>query len=187
MAKTPITKEYLVKIAMKIIDEEGIDALSIRRVAKDADIAIGSVYNYFESKSQLTFEVVRLLWDSVFIADLEDIVETQSYLVFIEEAYHRIHRHAKTYHTIFVGHFRSLSAEQRKESHKVHIEQISKFAIIFQRVLEKDPQINSDVWTTTFTQKEYNEFVIRNLLEYLRNDSNDITFLKTIVELTLYR
>lgn len=48
-----ITTERIVRAAMEIADAEGLDALSLRRVAADLDIATMTLYRYVEGKEDL--------------------------------------------------------------------------------------------------------------------------------------
>jgi AcrR family transcriptional regulator len=44
---------------MRIVFAEGLDALTMQRLARDVDCAVGSVYTYFPSKSALVAELQR--------------------------------------------------------------------------------------------------------------------------------
>lgn len=51
-------RTYL-QLALEIVTEEGLDALTMARLARDADAAVGTVYTYFPSKAALVAEVQR--------------------------------------------------------------------------------------------------------------------------------
>jgi AcrR family transcriptional regulator len=51
-------RTYL-RVALEIVTEEGLDALTMQRIAKEADAAVGTVYTYFPSKAALVAEVQR--------------------------------------------------------------------------------------------------------------------------------
>jgi len=51
-------RTYL-RIALRIVTEEGLDALTMARLASEADAAVGTVYTYFPSKAALVAEVQR--------------------------------------------------------------------------------------------------------------------------------
>jgi len=46
-------RERIVSIARRVVAEEGVDALSIRRVTREMGYSPGIVYHYFESKERL--------------------------------------------------------------------------------------------------------------------------------------
>lgn len=55
-------RSNLMASAREILQEEGYDALTIRRVAAQCDIAIGTTYNYFPSKDVLAATVMMDDW-----------------------------------------------------------------------------------------------------------------------------
>ena len=50
---------------MAIALNEGIDKISIRKVAGVCNIAIGSIYNYFPNKEALTLAITEQFWAKV--------------------------------------------------------------------------------------------------------------------------
>lgn len=51
-------RSYL-RVALRIVTEEGLEALTMARLATEADAAVGTVYGYFPSKAALVAEVQR--------------------------------------------------------------------------------------------------------------------------------
>lgn len=51
--RRPLTAEAIVAAAITIADEEGLEAVSIRRIASEIDARPMSLYNHFESKDAL--------------------------------------------------------------------------------------------------------------------------------------
>lgn len=65
----------------KIIEESGIDKLSIRKLASSLNIAPSTIYNYYESKDQIVEALFRRNWgDALTRIDgiCEDGIETQT-------------------------------------------------------------------------------------------------------------
>lgn len=77
MARKVITKEELLNIATKIIEEEGVKACSVRRLSKEAGIGTGTIYNYFPSQKELLQNLFFMSWSDT-IANLEPILEMDS-------------------------------------------------------------------------------------------------------------
>jgi AcrR family transcriptional regulator len=51
-------RKNILDAATQIICEKGFDATTIEEVAKRADVGVGTVYNYFDSKSHLLIAIV---------------------------------------------------------------------------------------------------------------------------------
>ncbi|GKX28367.1 hypothetical protein SH1V18_08470 [Vallitalea longa] len=55
-------RENIIKTAINIFNEQGFDAIDMRKIAKDCHIAVGTLYNYFPNKKELMYEVFNRLW-----------------------------------------------------------------------------------------------------------------------------
>lgn len=88
--------EYI-QIATRILEEEGIDALSIRRVAKEAGCTSAVLYRHFENKDHLLMLasvkfLIPYIQELLFQSSRTDISSIQIDLIlwkrFIDEAFH---------------------------------------------------------------------------------------------------
>ena len=79
MNKTVTSRAELLAAAKHIVYQEGLDQLNIRRLAKECGIALGSVYNYFPSKSDLIFGVIEDFWTHMFHDDLYVMSQPMSF------------------------------------------------------------------------------------------------------------
>jgi len=60
MKKNYFTREeQIILSAIEIIDELGIDGLSIRELAKKENVTEGALYRHFKSKNEIIIEVIR--------------------------------------------------------------------------------------------------------------------------------
>lgn len=57
MRETPITKKQFISTAYKIVQEEGVTALSIRRLGRALNCNTANLYRYFSSLEELTLYV----------------------------------------------------------------------------------------------------------------------------------
>ena len=53
-------KELIKRVALEIISEHGIQNTSISKIAKEAGVSKGLMYNYFESKEDLLKRIILL-------------------------------------------------------------------------------------------------------------------------------
>ncbi len=58
-------KENFLKNAKKIIEEKGYDSLSRKELAKESQVAVGTIYNYFPDKNSLLASIVFEDWSSL--------------------------------------------------------------------------------------------------------------------------
>ena len=79
MNKTVTSKEEILDKSREIIAEKGVSAINMRTVAAQCGIAVGSLYNYFASKSELMSAAVEAVWKDIFqvgtcLENCEDIL-----------------------------------------------------------------------------------------------------------------
>ena len=63
MPKQVIDRDQLIDEAYQIASNDGISALSVRKVATACGIAVGSVYVYFPTKADLTTAVLTRFFE----------------------------------------------------------------------------------------------------------------------------
>ena len=73
-SKPLISRETAAKAALDVIDEVGLDKLSLDRVAKKLKVQPPSLYHHFSDKAELLAEVARLI-----LTDLPDLKSQGSY------------------------------------------------------------------------------------------------------------
>ena len=60
------SKEEILCVSRDLIQKQGWNALNIRTVAKECNISVGSIYNYFRNKSDLITATVESVWRDIF-------------------------------------------------------------------------------------------------------------------------
>ncbi|MCB0479119.1 MAG: helix-turn-helix transcriptional regulator, partial [Crocinitomicaceae bacterium] len=73
------TEQLILKAALKVFSIHGFAGASIRAIAKEAKISDGLLYNYFKSKEDLVFAVMKSSFstlDSIIVNDESASPET---------------------------------------------------------------------------------------------------------------
>ncbi|NKI16165.1 helix-turn-helix transcriptional regulator [Spongiibacter sp. KMU-166] len=70
-SKPIISKSSAARAALAVIDEQGIDGLSLQRVAKELGVKAPSLYYHFKNKAELLAEVARRILKDAEVPDLE--------------------------------------------------------------------------------------------------------------------
>ena len=65
MARAGLTRETVLDAAMALADRDGLDALSMRRLAGDLGVEAMSLYNHVSSKKDLHAGLIDLVWGEV--------------------------------------------------------------------------------------------------------------------------
>jgi AcrR family transcriptional regulator len=56
--KKQATRRRIVEAATRLFAEHGFDAPTVDQIAEEADVAKGTIYNYFDAKEELLFELL---------------------------------------------------------------------------------------------------------------------------------
>lgn len=62
----PRTMEAIRKAGLKLIYEHGFEAMSLRTLAAEVGIQVGSLYNHISTKEDLLYELIRVHMDELF-------------------------------------------------------------------------------------------------------------------------
>lgn len=65
------TRQDVIRIALKIIDEQGPDNVSMRRIGRELGVTAASLYHYFKNKEEILVSVVRHLLHDVTVPEGE--------------------------------------------------------------------------------------------------------------------
>lgn len=63
MRKKVSSKTLIIEVAEKIINEQGLEACTSRNLSKEANVALGTIYNYFDSRNELLELVFKTSWN----------------------------------------------------------------------------------------------------------------------------
>ena len=62
----PELEDRIIRKAESMFVSEGFDGVSMRKLAAELDIAVGTLYNYFPNKTQLFYSIMQQSWDETF-------------------------------------------------------------------------------------------------------------------------
>ena len=60
------SKEAILDISRQLVREKGLGAVNIRTIAAACGVSVGSIYNYFCSKSDLVMATIESIWQDIF-------------------------------------------------------------------------------------------------------------------------
>ena len=58
----PDVEKKLLAAARKILSRDGFDNLSMKEIAKESKMSVGTIYNYFPEKSSILVKIVAEDW-----------------------------------------------------------------------------------------------------------------------------
>ena len=175
------SKEEILCICRIIIQNDGIEAVNIRNVAKKCNISVGTVYNYFDSKYSLLAAVVENVWRDIF--DFSEI-SFNSFLDLTAQIFNCIKKGEEKYPSFFSLHSVSFIGEERQGGRRLMSETLEQIKDGMCTVLEKDKNIRNNVFDEEFTPRAFSEIILSLIISaMLRHDYDSRAVLKMIEKL----
>jgi AcrR family transcriptional regulator len=174
-------KKLLLDCARRIECAEGADALSVRKLASEANIAVGTVYNYFESKQEVMLAMTEEYWNSA-LMEMQGCITAERFSEQIRQIYAFLTEKLNDCAKVLMMSLREDAQSGR--ARMVSMQQTVGRALV--KRLESDALIRKNIWSDSFTKEAFASFVLDNLFVALRQPREDVDFLVEIIERILY-
>ena len=174
MRQKVTSREKILDAAMGIAVREGVDHVSIRKLAKSCGIGLGSMYNYYPDKEELIRAVSETFWDRI-LSDQDKLFRSgMGFTVFLEQYYGFLYGRLAQYDTSWLSQINEQSA-QRKAA-----------ITLLREVLDQDTRINPAIWNMELNQDAFVEYVFVNLMALLQAGEKHCRFFLFLLEHLLY-
>lgn len=185
MNRTVTSKESILMACKDIVRTSGMPALNMRNVAKQCQVAVGSIYNYFPSKEDLILATVASIWNEILTLE-ETPSDEVSFIQVVDHLFTRVQSGAQTYPLFLIIHSMSFMEVEKEKGRQAMSQFFGELEKGLLAALKADPRIRQDVFSEDFTQASYVRFVISNILALIINQSSGRDFLEEIIRRTLY-
>lgn len=186
MNRTVTSKEELLEAAKRIALEEGIESLSIRRLAAECRVSVGVIYNYYSGKSDLVLGVVEEFWRRVFHREGDCMDSGQGFVEFFSLAYGNAFENLKTFRQALLWQLDDLKDGEKEKGKQMEAAYFQHMQSGLLGILKMDDRIPETVWTAGFSQEKFVRFVFMNMLAMLKSGVSDIHFFEELLKRILY-
>lgn len=199
------SKEEILSVCRELVREEGWKSIHMRSVAKHCNISIGSIYNYFESKTDLVAETVASIWCDIFhfpesqqmdgkeapgnggkFAQTEDELEFAGFAECIEWIFERLKQGEKKYPGFFSHHPVGLIGEEKKSGQKRMDQSWLHIKECLAMVLKSDQNVRADVFDEKFTGEEFVEIIFSLIISAMLRHNFDSAGILEMIRRVLY-
>lgn len=176
MNRAVSSREEILKVSRDLIAENGLETLSIRKIAGKLGISAATIYSYFPSKSDLLSAAVESVWQEIF----EDYTGQSGFSDFtccLNWIFACLEKGEKQYPDFFL-----LQNGGHASSGQVNDQAMEGSWMILKRILSEslknDPKISEDVFTSSFDVNDFTDSVFSLILSCF--------FLKTVSRNAVY-
>ena len=179
------SKEEILKISRELIRQQGWSAINVRSVAAACGVSVGSIYNYFDSKSDLLGAAVESVWCEIFHRP-EDGAVFRDVLACISWMYERMEYGCRLYPGFFTLHSLGFLREDKTDGKRRMQETWQHILSGLCSVLKRDPKVRPDAFTEQFTAEKFADVLFSLMLSALLRQDYDPNPVLEIVRRTLY-
>jgi AcrR family transcriptional regulator len=186
MNKSITSQEAILCVGKKIVLEKGMQGLNIRDVARRCGVSVGSIYNYFPTKSDLMVATIESVWKEI-MHGYKKCEEQHSFVDSVQSLFLTIQKSSEKYPSFFSAHSMSLATldkekgRQSMERHFTHMKQGLLAA------LYADGEVNENTFSPTFHKEGFIEFVFTNLITLLIQETDSCDFLLEAIRRIIYK
>lgn len=185
MNKVVTSKEEILKVSRKLIMEQGWKSVNIRAVAASCGVAVGSIYNYFSSKSDLMTATVESVWYDIFHIPEEKDTDAD-FEECIRWFFRRMEEGAEKYPGFFTFHSMSFLGEDKTKARQTKERSWQHIKTGLYTVLEQDERVREDAFNDQFTREKFVEVVFSMMLAYVLQQNYDSSVVIEIVKRSIY-
>lgn len=179
------SKENILQISRKLIQQNGWAGVNIRSVAAACGVSVGCIYNYFESKTDLLSATVESIWNDIFHHP-EDEAVFQDTLSCVRWMYKQLEYGCQRYPGFFTHHalgfVRQDTADGKQQMQRAWQHILDALCT----VLRNDARIRADAFTEEFTVEKFAEMLFSLMLSALVRQDFDPSTVLEIVRRAVY-
>ncbi len=179
--KDDTLRDTLLNIARTVADTNGIDAVNIRSIAKEAGVAAGTVYNYFSNKDEILLALTEEYWEQALL-EMEAAITSDSFCGQLEEVFSFLQKRIEQSGGKLMSSLGNVETEGRT---RMDLMQTALEAAFIRR-MEQDTAVRGDVWNADFTKEQFVRFIMMNMTMLLKTRASSPDFLIAVVRRILY-
>lgn len=185
MRSAVISRESILEASRALLRERGWSAINMRSVAAGCGVAVGSLYNYFASKSELVMATVESVWRELFQIP-EDFGPEAPFCRCVEWLYQSMQEGNARYPGFLTLHAMGFTTGGKAEGRRMMARTQAKLREDLCRVLRGDRQVRNDVFDNRLTREGFVELVLSMLLSALLRGETSSESLVEVIRRVLY-
>ena len=179
------SKENILQISRKLIQQNGWAGVNIRSVAAACGVSVGCIYNYFESKTDLLSATVESIWYDIFHHP-EDEAVFQDTLSCVRWMYKQLEYGCQRYPGFFTHHALGFVQQDTADGKQQMQRAWQHILNALCTVLRNDTRIRADAFTEEFTVEKFAEMLFSLMLSALVRQNFDPSTVLEIVRRAVY-
>lgn len=177
-----ISKEKIMEQACLIVKEKGIQFLSIRNLATRCKVSVGSIYNYYPTKSELVIAVIEDFWSHAYTHEDLRKVSLDDFFASYLKLYQTIYSYLQQFDGNWMHQLAALDQDMKELGRRLEHDYFQDIKKMLSIMLEKDQCIRKNQWSQVFTKQEFIDFLFDNTLLELQKGNEQPTFFLEVLK-----
>ena len=179
------SKEAILNVCRELIITQGWEAINIRTVAAACNVSVGSIYNYFNSKSDLIAATVESVWCDIFHYP-DNQQDFDSFLDCVAQVFDSMKKGDEKYPGFFTLHAMGFIGEDKSNGQKLMAQSWQHIQEHLHLVLTNDTQIRSEVFDENFTSEKFAEIIFSLIISALLQHNYDCSGILAMIRRVIY-
>lgn len=183
MQTNHISRESILAVSRDLLCQQGWQGLQIRAVAAECQVAVGSIYNYFSSKTELVAATIESVWQEIFYDEQCKKCSTIEYVAWLFSC---LEKGARRYPGFFSLHAMGFLETEKQEGQKRMYATWQKIKESLCYVMRQDPQVSEHTFDVVFTAEHFAEILFAQILAALIQQTYDVAAVQEMIRRCLY-
>ncbi|WP_080801603.1 TetR/AcrR family transcriptional regulator [Arabiibacter massiliensis] len=184
--KPVISKQQILDAAYDIARTKGLSGLSIREVARACDVAVGTVYHSYPTKSDLVNDVVGRFWNESLADRMPLAASGTDFVEFCRELAAETSRAFARFRSDWLAEVSALNAHDLAAAHRREEATFSHIRRGLMMALDRDPRIDRARLTGPLAPEPLSAFVWTSMLTSVKRGEPSCETLLALLRTTLY-
>lgn len=180
------SREAILEVSRNLIREEGWKAVNIRSVAAACNVSVGSIYNYFDSKSELVEATIESVWRDIFRIPGQG-ERFDSFLDCIKWVYRCMEKGGKDYPGFFTLHSMSFLGEEKPRGRQRMEQSWTHIRDRLCTVLRNDRKVRRDAFDECFTPEKFAGLVLSMIISAVLQQDYDGSTVLEVIRRSIYQ
>lgn len=186
MNKSVTSREAILNVSKEMAAAQGMQAINMRSVAKQCGVAVGSVYNYFPSKTDLMIATIDAIWREI-IHGITDDNTSAGFLDNVEKLFYGVKSGGEKYPFFFSIHSMSVAKSGKDKGRETMNQYFTSVKSDLLLSLQKDRRVNQEFFSERCSRTDFIEFVFSNLISLLIREQDSCEVLLEIIKGAIYK
>lgn len=174
-------KELILSQAKSLAEQDGLSKLNMRKLATACDISLGTIYNYYPTKTDVMMAVIESFWDECFHSFYRNYNPELNFFEQLRCFYFCILDYLEHFKTNWLNDLTSLSSSERSLGKEKEKEYMRHFHQSLERLLEQHQNEFDCDRFNQLNKDQLIKFIVNNLMSMLRQQDHDYQFFDLVL------